>query len=117
MTGGSFLTPLRCTLTLWDVSTLLILLANGSTRGTLPHHPFKSRDARLGKRFSHAPVPHAHEVDRRRCHDMLEGGLHLPDIAGSSQTLGKVHTRFYAKSKGTHPEVMSPAPASPCARG
>src|SRR5215510_17511 len=67
-----------------DVSTLLILLANCSTRSPLPHHPFKSREARLGKRFFHEPVPHAHEVDCRRGHDMLKGGFHLPDIAGSS---------------------------------
>ncbi len=74
-------------LTATDVSTLLILLANCSTcstRDTLPHYPLKSREARLGKRFFHEPVPHAHEVDCRRGHDMLEGGFHLPDIAGSS---------------------------------
>ena len=54
----------------------------------MPHHPFKSREARLGKRFFHEPIPHAHEVDRRRSHDMLKGSFHLPDIAGSSQAIG-----------------------------
>ena len=54
----------------------------------MPHHPFKSREARLGQRFFHEPVPHAHEVDYRRGHDMLEGGFHLPEIPGSSQTIG-----------------------------
>jgi hypothetical protein len=54
----------------------------------LSHHPFKGREARLGKRLFHEPVPHAHEVDCRRGHEMLEGGFHLPDIPSSSQTLG-----------------------------
>jgi hypothetical protein len=54
----------------------------------LSHHPFKRREARLGQRFFHAPVPHAHAVHWRRGHNMLEGGFPLPDVAGASQTIG-----------------------------